>query len=88
MHMLCDRGSLCYIIALISGSKKVLYKSYVHWLCDRGRNGGKGGLEPRVKEIAGEKNWSRKQKRETNVSRHGTVKGKDERSEMARCYPS
>ena len=30
MHKLCDRGSLCYIIALISGSKKVLYKSYVH----------------------------------------------------------
>ena len=88
MHKLCDRGSLCYIIALISGSKKVLYKSYVHWLCDRGRNGGKGGLEPRVKESAGEKNWSRKQKRETNVSRHGTVKGKDERSEIARCYPS
>ena len=48
----------------------------------------KGGLKQRAKETAGEKNWSRKQKRETNVSRHGTVKGKDERSEIARCYPS
>ena len=69
-----------YIIALVSGPKKVLDKvMYISYVIVE---------EMVAKETAGEKNWSRKPKRETDTSGTETEKGKEEQSEIARCYPS
>ena len=80
--------SLCYVIAILSGPNffliKIMYISYVIME----EMVAKGGLKQRAKETAGEKDWSRKPKKETDVSDAETKKGKEGLSEIVCCYQS